>query len=215
MRGRSYRCSAIALCAAIVALVVPAGAGAATVGVEFGEISIAAIFTAAPGERNQVEVAYDSVDRQYVIHDGNAPVTALYEPCTNVNAHTVTCGVETVAVNLGDGNDRGWLVNTPQFQYCNLRSGCFTYGSSLQGGTGDDRLIGGPHQDLLQGEAGDDTLIGNRGRDSLLGGLGADTIVALDGVADRIDCGSGVDRLLADPASIDSQRYGCEGLLGG
>jgi hypothetical protein len=55
----------------------------------------------------------------------------------------------------------------------------------LYGGDGDDLLIGGRHDDHLSGGEGDDTLSGEGGNDTLFGGMGADTLSG----------GSGEDRL--------------------
>lgn len=45
----------------------------------------------------------------------------------------------------------------------------------VQGGSGDDRLIGDAQNNLLQGGAGDDTLVGGQGADTLNGGGGNNT----------------------------------------
>jgi Ca2+-binding RTX toxin-like protein len=50
----------------------------------------------------------------------------------------------------------------------------------LDGGNGDDVILGGPGNDTLLGGAGDDVLIGNAGQDSLDGGPG-DNILIQDG----------------------------------
>jgi len=48
---------------------------------------------------------------------------------------------------------------------------------SLDGGNGDDLLIGGPANDTISGGAGDDVLIGGDGIDTLDGGPGDDTLI--------------------------------------
>lgn len=63
----------------------------------------------------------------------------------------------------------------------------------LQGGSGDDQLIGDEHDNGLAGQAGDDTLSGGAGSDSLSGGEGDDVLIGgagadvLDGGADGVD----------------------------
>ncbi|HEV2748124.1 MAG TPA: hypothetical protein VGW34_12605 [Allosphingosinicella sp.] len=99
---------------------------------------------------------------------------------------------EDVYANGGRGND--WI-----------------FGGSgddmLVGGAGDDRLYGGDGRDTLIGGAGDDRLRGGDGRDTLIGGTGndrirggddADTVVhnVSTGGADRVNLGSGLDRVL-------------------
>ena len=48
---------------------------------------------------------------------------------------------------------------------------------SLDGGNGDDALIGGPGNDTISGGAGDDVLVGGDGIDTLDGGPGDDTLI--------------------------------------
>ncbi|HEY8001907.1 MAG TPA: calcium-binding protein [Solirubrobacterales bacterium] len=68
----------------------------------------------------------------------------------------------------------------------------------LYGETGDDRLAGDAGADRLKGGADDDRLVGGEGRDVLGGGAGADRLNARDGAVDRIKCGPGRDRVIAD-----------------
>jgi hypothetical protein len=68
----------------------------------------------------------------------------------------------------------------------------------VDGGTGDDTLIGSPGNDLLYGNAGSDTIDGGGGADLLVGGADNDTIAARDGVADLISCGDGADAVTID-----------------
>ena len=78
--------------------------------------------------------------------------------------------------------------------------------ANINGGPGDDRLVGGGGNDTLVGGAGDDTLEGMGGNDSLLGGDGRDVLSGgagndvLNGEAgrDTISGGKGTD-LSVDP----------------
>ncbi len=78
----------------------------------------------------------------------------------------------------------------------------------LFGGPGADRLRGGGGRDVLLGGPGRDRLDGGPGADLLAGGQGADVIVARDGTRDRIFCGPGRDRVVADRR--DRIAPGCE-----
>jgi RTX calcium-binding nonapeptide repeat (4 copies) len=80
-------------------------------------------------------------------------------------------------------------------------------------GAGDDLVLGGAGDDEIRGDAGEDRLSGDVGRDTMLGGAGSDWITAgtsvvqdyrrglafldapgpLEGMPDRVDCGSGRD----------------------
>ena len=76
-------------------------------------------------------------------------------------------------------------------------------GVSVDGGAGDDTLVGGSGSDSLQGGDGADSIDGGGGSDTVLGGSGADTLSGGAGSdtvyggadADSIDGGSGADLL--------------------
>ncbi len=100
----------------------------------------------------------------------------------------------------GDGNDR------------------LEGGGELDGGAGDDILLGRDLADVLSGGEGDDQLVGYRGRDRIDGGPGDDDIDARVGSyrpeprdldpGDEVDCGSGDD--IAFPS--DDVLSNCEQL---
>jgi RTX calcium-binding nonapeptide repeat (4 copies) len=69
----------------------------------------------------------------------------------------------------------------------------------LWGAGGTDVLLGHASNDYILGEDGNDLLDGGTGQDQLYGGAGNDTFSAQDGERDRIDCGTGVDAIFADP----------------
>ena len=81
-------------------------------------------------------------------------------------------------------------------------------GDTLLGGSNADRLLGATGADLLDGGDGFDTLEGGPGPDRLrdsqgptaaVGGAGDDTIDVRDGDGDdRVSCGAGTDRVMAD-----------------
>jgi Ca2+-binding RTX toxin-like protein len=70
----------------------------------------------------------------------------------------------------------------------------------LIGGSGPDMLIGGPGNDLLAGQGGDDTLFGGLGTDDLHGGAGNDIILAGD-ESDIAHGGTGRDLIIGGYAS--------------
>jgi hypothetical protein len=69
---------------------------------------------------------------------------------------------------------------------------------TIHGRGGNDRIVGGAGADALYGEAGNDTIVGGAARDRMFGGAGNDRIEAADGQVDRVDCGAGRDRVVAD-----------------
>ncbi len=97
-------------------------------------------------------------------------------------------------LNGGRGNDRLLGESSPD---------------RISAGSGKDRVRGGSGNDVIRGDSGNDRLIGDTGRDRIFGGLGNDLILAVDGQRDRIRCGVGFDRVVAD--RIDRvDRASCE-----
>jgi hypothetical protein len=82
---------------------------------------------------------------------------------------------------------------------------------TLRGLGGADTIFGLAGNDVLDGGAGNDTLIGGPGRDLLIGGPGNDVISARDGQRDRVRCGTGRDRVLADRR--DAVARDCERVI--
>jgi Ca2+-binding RTX toxin-like protein len=79
------------------------------------------------------------------------------------------------------------------------------YENILRGGPGNDTLKGEGGDDILEGEDGDDRLVGGRGADVFYGGHGSDLLDARDGSARDLVYGKdfsnrfdGFDRALID-----------------
>jgi Ca2+-binding RTX toxin-like protein len=168
MLGTSFACAAAAAAAAS-ALILPAAASAGTADVvPEGADSGVVTYAAAPGETNDVTVAYDG--QHVVVHDTGAPVTAG-TGCTAVDAHTAACTPDATPlpfarVTLGDGNDRvtvGPGVPGPQLGLLadggtgnDVLDASLAWNTAvLDGGPGADRLTGGREPDILRD--GDDT----------------------------------------------------------
>jgi Ca2+-binding RTX toxin-like protein len=91
-----------------------------------------------------------------------------------------------------------------------VRSEANTDGTSddLFGHAGVDKLNGGSGADAVSGFEGDDLLIGGEGRDTLLGGQGDDKLKGANGDQDTIKCGSGDDTAIVDRG--EDRVQGCE-----
>ncbi len=172
------------------------------------------VYSASPGERNQVVVTREG--NAVVLHDAGAAVAAG-AGCTSSDARTVRCAaavtsgpfptqpVPRIVIYAGDGDDT--VVATPD-----------SVEVTAYGGAGDDQLagsgelFGGAGRDVLRGSDREsdykgsgysgDTLVGGPGDDVLQGGGGDDTLVGdgderggadLGGGNDVIDGGAGVD----------------------
>jgi Ca2+-binding RTX toxin-like protein len=131
----------------------------------------------APGSPNEIEVDYGddgSADRRFdqhrfariEINAGAGDDTVRIDERNGVFTDT-----EPTIIHGGDGHDvlgaRGIAPSAVRL--------------ILDGGDGNDLLIGGIHDDVLDGGLGDDLLIGLQG-------------------ADRLACGAGNDRAVADEA---------------
>jgi hypothetical protein len=78
----------------------------------------------------------------------------------------------------------------------------------LRGLGGADTILGVAGDDLLDGGTGNDTLVGGLGRDVLFGRAGNDVLSVRDGRRDRVVCGVGRDRVIAD--RLDVVARDCE-----
>jgi Ca2+-binding RTX toxin-like protein len=93
---------------------------------------------------------------------------------TAVNVRNADPGTDRVTVNAGDGDD---VVDA-----FNVAAGAALL--VLDGGLGNDVLIGGAGDDTIDGGDGDDVLVGSDGFDTLNGGAGDDTLIDGEVVTD-------------------------------
>lgn len=81
-------------------------------------------------------------------------------------------------------------------------------GDRVAGDQGNDRINGNSGNDTLRGNSGHDRLTGSTGSDRIAGDSGNDRINARDGRGDRVSCGRGRDRVVAD--RLDRVARSCE-----
>lgn len=67
-----------------------------------------------------------------------------------------------------------------------------------------DVLRGDDGPNRLSGSGGNDVLVGRGGADRLAGGRGDDALDSRDGGADRAECGTETDSVIADPPGVDT-----------
>lgn len=77
-------------------------------------------------------------------------------------------------------------------------------GSKIDGGAGNDVIMGGSGDDSISGGAGDDIILANAGNDRVSGDLGNDVLMGGDG-NDRLDGGKG-DNMLFGDGGVDKIR---------
>ncbi|MFG2873778.1 hypothetical protein ACGFYU_01925 [Streptomyces sp. NPDC048337] len=175
---------AVAALTLTMAFASPAAANPALVMISNGRLT----FTALPGETNNVSFN-DASGGVIQVTDTTSNLTAG-QGCSG-SGHTVYCdadGVTRIVANLGDRNDTA--QNDTDLP------------SDLVGGQGNDILIGGDGPDRLSDFDGwnGPTLI----TVTMIGRGGNDTIYSRNGGFDQIDCGPGLDVLVADRAPRDS-----------
>jgi Ca2+-binding RTX toxin-like protein len=163
MRTNSSRITRLTLLTAIaVALsgsLLPAIAHAASASVDTQNDDLKYI-----GSSEANNVSFSLSGGRYTVTDTGAAISAG-SGCSSVNANKVTCtswGVDRIDVATNGGDDT-----------ITLNVGIF---SSVNAGSGNDRLTGGPGKEWLFGDAGDDYLDGGLGSDWLSGGDGTDTV---------------------------------------
>ena len=81
-------------------------------------------------------------------------------------------------------------------------------GDRVFGDQGSDRINGNSGNDSIRGNSGDDRITGSTGADRLAGDSGNDRINSRDGRRDRVSCGRGRDRVIAD--RFDRVARSCE-----
>lgn len=182
---------------ALMAITAPAQAG--TVEVAGGKI----VFTAAPGETNDLDI-----ETSYV--EDRVPITAG-PGCTQSGTRAASCSLPVTAefvAYLGDGDD----VAEADWVYRPLVLHGENGHDRLVGGFHDDRLLGGADEDYLSGgavswdqDSGDDELEGGAASDTLLGSGGDDTLRG-DGGDDVLVGGTGSDTLRGG-ADRDEHSY--------
>jgi Ca2+-binding RTX toxin-like protein len=124
-------------------------------------------------------------------------------PC-RVVLGTAVCevtGIFRAVIHLGNRNDRVSQFGTGSVLQMNVDGGLGddtiiggSLADTLDGGAGTDTIDGGDGDDLITGGLGDDTLNGGRGKDRLFGNAGKD-VVHGDGDNDEIDGGIGDDTI--------------------
>jgi hypothetical protein len=201
----------------LMLLAFAAAAHAATVTVENGTLRV----IAGPGEINAVTIAPAPAPAALgtlTVNDGAAPIV-IAESATVVYA------------DLGDGDDSLRLTAAlPAHVLGGIGNDTLAIepaalvldpalwpAVTLEGGEGDDGLIGAGGSDVLLGSEGNDTLVGADGADRLDaaggsdtadGGPGPDSIVLLDELEDTAWCGTGRDTVRAEV--LDQLDFACE-----
>jgi Ca2+-binding RTX toxin-like protein len=162
------------------------GDGADDVDLEFGNDTF--IFNGADGGADVIRIAPAADVGE--AGDGTLANASVDLTRTAPSAFTIELvNVEHIEVNGLGGHD---TVDASPLQGGILQT------TRMDGGDGDDQLVGTPRNDTLVGASGDDTLSGRDGDDILTGGAGSDVL----------NGGAGNDRLRGQGASGDQLTGG-------
>lgn len=177
-----------------------------------------------PAENTQLALRFEAPGDVIVTKASTgAPLVAL-APCSQRSATEVVCpGSQILRVDIttgrgGDGVDLTGMVDKGAVP------------STVDGGTGDDNLLGGPGPDTLNGDGrlgnglspsspslGDDFLSGGAGNDMLFGGRGLDGLVGTSAAGERDVLDGGPDNDLFELGrglGADEVRGGTPDVLG-
>lgn len=189
-------------------------------------VATALIATPAGAATTRVASIVDSTKVQYKAANGKQNSVVLTR-----SGNTITID-DRVAITPGKGckavkGDKTKVTCTPSKAPTRVR--VYTYdrndtvinrtglGMTADGGTGNDKLYGGPRADSLQGGTGADRLHGAGGNDSLNGDEGNDRLWGGDG-DDSVDGGPGNDALAGEKGhdallgmAGDDREYGGPG----
>jgi hypothetical protein len=173
-----------------------------------GHPHVGATVTARPGKwRSSREITYGyRWFRCALDKTGCAPIkgatTARYVIRAPDAAHRLQVLVE--ARNSGGANQ----ARSPRSPVVGVVLPGTPLADVLRGTVGSDVMSLRGGNDRGDGAGGDDRIYGGSGHDVLLGRFGNDVLRARDGLRDRIRCGPGVDRVVAD--ALDRVGADCE-----
>jgi RTX calcium-binding nonapeptide repeat (4 copies) len=189
------------------AVVAPAAHAATTVGLDGN----GGLVVAAGPERNSVLLYEHPLEDGRIVVSDSAAIASVSAGCADTDYGAVECYWNPAAgarVTLGEGDDRGsvsgGLPTDAPIAFAgeagndDLQASYDGQPTTLDGGPGDDLLLGNQGPDVLLGGDGNDSLEGKDGQDRVLAGAGDDTLSG-DGSkgkhADVIDGGPGTDKV--------------------
>jgi Ca2+-binding RTX toxin-like protein len=191
---------------ALLAMAAPAGAATAV-----QDTAGHLLYTASPGDLNQVTLSYDGGTNEFTLTDdgvASIDVSGTGGACTvpDISApSTIECSsiITGLTANLDDQSDYfdGSGVTATDRPV------------TVNGGTGSDSINGGSSADTLDGGDDGDFIDGGPGADTLTGGAGNDDLDDLTGAGDSLNAGPGADYLYLGSANDGTDSYdGGDGL---
>ncbi|MGP4000705.1 hypothetical protein [Streptomyces sp. 8N706] len=146
-------------------------------------------YAALPAETNAV--TFSDLAGTFLVTD--TPILTAGPGCTQLTTGSATCGptatVTSIGAALGDGDDSAVVTDD------------ILVPAAIDGGLGEDSIDGGGGSDRLNDPDGWDS---PPTTNTFNGGPGNDAIVSRNQGFDVVDCGPGIDTVVADSAALDS-----------
>lgn len=125
----------------------------------------------------------DAFGFDFTGRDGDDRASAMGGPGFDGPIGSVAQANDSFAIRLVGGFGADDLTGTPGAEA--------KYGTSIDGGDGPDRLVGGPDRDSIRADFGRDTILGRGGDDQLVSQKKPSD-------SDQVACGGGTDEVRAD-----------------
>lgn len=193
MKQRIRTSSVVAIAVGVAAFALPSAANAAvTVQADATNLTL----TSDGGSDNlTLGVAGGSITHNLPTAAGALESNTDFDPgpgTLNLPAN----GTVNLTLNAGDGNDN-----------VNVSAPTFAGNPVINGGGGDDIILGSPQVDAIDGGEGNDRITAFRGNETILGGNGNDVIIWNNGDGNDVNQGgAGLDETLVTEGNADDQN---------
>lgn len=214
--GRARFGLAGVLTAALLVVVgVFGGIGYAASSVSHAAHAVAVVFKFSPHNVGTVSAAADQYGKVTLCHNGHE-ITVAKEavpahlaqgdtvgPCPVFAPPTIAAAGSTLDLSKSRANNVILANKGDNTIRTNNKDNRVTTGA------GNDVINTGKGTNLVRSGAGNDT-IESHGKDTIFAGAGNDTIDVRNGKTNFVNCGSGRDVVIADPANLDFVANNCE-----
>lgn len=216
-RGAGRRLGlAVALTAALlVVAAVMGGVGNAASSVSDAAHAVAVVFKFSPHQVGQVSAAADQYGKVTLCHRGHEITVAQQAvPAHLAQGDTIGACPEFAPPTILAAGSSTDLSRTKTNAVIVATKGDNTIKTNnkdnkVTTGAGADTITTGKGTNLVKSGAGADTIV-SHGKDTIFSGAGDDTINVRNGKTNFVNCGSGRDVVIADPANLDFVGNSCE-----
>jgi RTX calcium-binding nonapeptide repeat (4 copies) len=214
-RGR-FGLAAAMTAALLVVLGAFGGMSYAASGVTHAAKAVAVVFKFTPHKVGSISAAADEYDKVTLCHNGHEiSVAQSAVPAHLAQGDTLgACPVFAPPIRGSAANDTLDLSKSRVNAIIVDTQGNNTIrtnnrNNKVTTGRGNDTIETGRGTNLVRSGAGEDS-IKSKGKDTIFSGAGNDTINVRNGKTNFVNCGSGRDTVIADPANLDYVAASCE-----